>query len=359
MPFTPPNYGAALSLWDEIRKTGETLGNFERTCGKTKEIVEDYIQSSISNVQHRFETISDDVRDFFEILERDTEGLKGAALKLLTDEDRAVELQIDFHGEPIYPAYKYLSESQLNSFGLSVFLASAKYFNAGFKFIILDDIINSFDGYKRPRICELLKKKFSQHQILLLTHDNVWRDRLFEAFPASIKKRFVRWELNHGPIDSDGFTPLEEIQKMVDDDKPVQAGSLMGPFLERQFQEFGEKFEVMVKYNRRNEYTLNPLLDRFKVRVKEKLGKNHVFVKAVQNLYNDTGFRNLCAHWKSPDIQLTMEEMNAVVKKWKEIEKLARCGEPECLNWLAYDNSISGFICPCGTTMLIKPVNGE
>ena len=344
----------AIKLWEEIQQTRENISNYERTFSGTEEIVEDYIQSSISNVKKRFETISDDVRDFFEILEKDTEGLKGASLRLLTDEDRAVELQVDFHGDQIYPAYKYLSESQLNSFGLSVFLASAKFFNSDFNFIILDDIINSFDGYKRPRICELLKQKFSDHQILLLTHDKVWKQRLSKAFQSSVKKKFIRWELNHGPIYVDGLTPLEKIQKLIDNDDPVAAGSLMGLFLERQFQELGEKFEVMVKYNRLNQYTLAPLADRFRVRAQKKLGKDHDFVKAIQDLNDEIGFRNLCAHWKNPAIQLTMEEMNSIVEKWKKIEKMARCQEPKCLEWLEYDRSISGFVCPCGKTKLVK-----
>lgn len=348
------NFGLAGNLWGEIEEARENLYSFELTYRGTEKIVEDYIQSSIVNVEKRFETISGDVGDFFDILEQDTEGLKGASIKLLEDEDRAVVLQINFHGETIHPAFKYLSESQLNSFGLSVFLASAKYFNSNFKFIILDDIINSFDGYKRPRIIELLKKKFSSHQILLLTHDSVWSDKLFEAFPSCVKKRFIRWELNHGPFDVDGFLPLEEIRQQIDNDKPVVAGGLMGPFLERQFQELCEKFEVMVKYTRLNEYSLDPLLDRFRVRVQDKLGKDHVFVKAVQSLYEETGFRNLCAHWKNPDIQLTREEMKTVVDKWTDIEKLARCQSPDCLNWLKYDGSISGFVCPCGKTRLEK-----
>jgi len=348
------NFQVALKLWGEIGNKKATIDNHDITYKGAEEIIDDYVQSSIANVEDRFRIISDDVREFFEILEQDTEGLKGASLKLLTDEDRAVELQINFHGDDIFPAYKYLSESQLNSFGLSVFLASAKYFNSNFKFIILDDIINSFDGYKRPRISELLKTKFSQHQILLLTHDNVWSDRLFETFPACVKKRFIRWELNHGPVDVDGFAPLEEIKKLVDEDKPVQAGSLMGPFLERQFQELCEKFEVMVKYTRLNEYTLDPLLDRFRVRAQEKLGKDHNFVKAILDLYDETGFRNLCAHWKDPQIQLTSQEMKAVIDKWNAIDKLVRCQSPDCLNWLVYDQSIPGFVCPCGKTRLEK-----
>jgi hypothetical protein len=347
-------FSQAIDLWYELSTIETHLEFLQQVSLNFIDIVEDYVKKSIENVESRFATISQDVKTYFEILEQDTKGLTGAVLKLLPEDDRAVELQIDFHGEAIYPAYKYLSESQLNSFGLSIFLASTKYFNANFKFIILDDIINSFDGYKRPRIIQLLKQEFDNHQILLLTHDNVWCDRLFEAFPLSVKKRFTRWEFNHGPFELDGSTPIEKIQQYIDDDEPVEAGRNMGPYLERQLQDLGENFEILVKYNRLNEYTLAPLLERFMARVKEKLGSNHPLYIAASNLNAESGFRNLCAHWKNPAIQLTKEEMKQVMEKWLEIEKLARCKDNSCLEWAAYESVSSTFVCPCGKTRLRK-----
>jgi hypothetical protein len=148
---------------------------------------------------------------------------------------------------------------------------------------------------------------------------------------------------------------LEEIQRLLDEDRPALAGQAMGPFLERQLQEIGEKFQVLVKYSRLNEHTLAPLLERLRVRAEDKLGKDHPFVTAVKDLDDAAGFRNLCAHWKNPAIQLTQEEMKAVVEKWITVEKLARCQSPECLNWLSYDETTSGFTCPCGKSKLKKP----
>ncbi len=247
------SFGQSVNLWSEIKNTEAILNNLSHVSQNFQSIVDDYIAKSIDNVKNRFNIISDDVETYFAILEQDTKGLTKAKLKLLPGDDRAVELQIEFHGETIHPAYKYLSESQLNSFGLSVFLASTKYFNSKFQFIILDDIINSFDGYKRPLIVKLLKDKFPNHQILLLTHDNVWADRLFESFPTAVKKRFQRWEYNHGPFMTDGFAPLDKIKKHIDNDEPIEAGRNMGPYLERQLQEMGENFGILVQYNRQNE----------------------------------------------------------------------------------------------------------
>jgi hypothetical protein len=275
------------------------------------------------------------------MLEEHTEDIGQPALRLLTDRDRAVVLEVGFRGESIYPAYRYLSESQLNSFGLAVFLTSAKYFNQDFKFLILDDVINSFDAYKRPQLIRLLREEFSDHQVLLLTHDRVWRDQLFEVCPNWVKRRFIRYEPGIGPIDVDGAAPIDVIQQYIDNDEPMTAGQKMGPFLERQLQHLCEAFEVMVKYNQRNEYSLDPLLDRLRVRVAGKLGKNHKLTEAISDLQRESGFRNLCAHWKNPASPITPEEMRIVVKKWQAIEEIARC--PSCRRYLRYDGR--GFSC--------------
>ncbi|MGB3906494.1 MAG: hypothetical protein WBB22_16415 [Anaerolineae bacterium] len=339
---------SALELWAQLETAYKRLTQLSDTHKSFQAVVEDYVQSSIGDVQNRFDIISSDVERYFGILEEHTEGLGRPALKLLTDQDRAVVLEVEFHGEPIYPAYRYLSESQMNSFGLAVFLASAKYFNRDFRFLILDDVINSFDGYKRPQVIKLLKQEFSDHQVLLLTHDSVWRDRLFEACPTWVKRRFTRLEPGIGPIDMEAVAPLTVIGRLLDNDEPVRAGRNMGPFLERQLQQVGESFGILVKYNQRNEYTLEPLLDRLRVRVGEKLSKDHSLYRAIDALREESGFRNLCAHWKNPDIQLTAEEMTAVVRRWQAVDGLVRC--ESCLEFLQYNGK--GFVCRCGAAKL-------
>ena len=343
---------SALGLWKQWKDANERMTCTEKVHASFETIVDDYIQSSIDDVQNRFEVVSSDLQTCFDILEESAEGLGKPILKLLTDQDRAVVLQVEFRGKSVYPAYRYLSESQLNSFGLAVFLASAKHFNPNFRFLLLDDVINSFDAYKRPQVIKLLKQEFSDFQVLLLTHDSVWYDRLIESCPDWIRHRFTRLEPGSGPIVMGGCLPLEEIEQLLDEDKPVQAGRNMGPFLERQLQELCEFFGVFTKYNRRNEYTLDPLLDRFRVRVREKLGKGHDLYKAVVDLQKESGFRNLCAHWKDPEIQISLEEMRLVTEKWNSVSDLVRCDK--CHIFLQYDGR-RRFVCSmCGETCLEK-----
>ena len=93
-------------------------------------------------------------------------------------QEKALHLKVELEDNEVSPAYGYLSESQLNSFGLAIFLASARHINTDFKFLILDDVINSFDAHKRPALIDLLHDEFDDFQLLVFTHDAIWRDEL-------------------------------------------------------------------------------------------------------------------------------------------------------------------------------------
>ncbi len=316
-------------------------------------LVEDFVASSIANVQARFKLISDEVEQYFNILEAHTAGIKNPALRLLHDQDRAVVLEVDFRGEVISPAYKYLSESQLNSFGLAVFLASARRFNPNFRFLVLDDVVNSFDGQKRPQVIKLLKQEFAEHQILLLTHDRVWWAQLTNAFRSWTRLHIVRYEPLTGPVVAQGRSEIEEIERLLAVDDPRGAGGLLGPFLERELQDLCEGFQVLVAYNRRNEYTLAPLLERFRVRVNSKLGATHPVTIAGVALESDLTFRNFMAHWKDPDNEVTVEELSTVLERWKALGALLTCAELKCHGVPEYDGE-SAFVCSCGNLVLSK-----
>jgi hypothetical protein len=326
---------------------------FVETTRRFGVLVEDFVTSSILNVQARFKLISDEVEQYFNILEAHTAGIQNPALRLLHDQDRAVVLEVEFRGDVISPAYKYLSESQLNSFGLAVFLASARRFNPNFRFLVLDDVVNSFDGQKRPQVIKLLKQEFAEHQILLLTHDRVWWARLTDAFRSWTRLHIVRYEPLTGPVVAQGRSEIEEIERLLAADDPRGAGGLLGPFLEKELQDLCEGFEVLVTYNRRNEYTLAPLLERFRVRVSSKLGAGHLVTTATVALESDLMFRNFMAHWKDPDSEITVEELSTVLERWKDLDALLSCAEPKCHGVPEYDGD-SAFACACGTLVLSK-----
>ncbi|CUH68396.1 hypothetical protein TG4357_03541 [Thalassovita gelatinovora] len=119
------------------------------------------------------DTISDDVGKFYTAL-HPKESVDKVRLTMVGDE--GVEFQYTFHGKETQPPRKYLSESHLNSLGVVLFLANARIFNKHAKFLVLDDIVTSFDTSHRRRLLRLLRDEFSDWQIIILTHENIWFD---------------------------------------------------------------------------------------------------------------------------------------------------------------------------------------
>lgn len=263
-----------LQEYINIKNTKEKL---EKTVQDYSQIVEDYVEKNTENVENKFNEISANVAKFYNIIEKRTNGIENPSIKLIPNQNRVVVLELDFFGERTSPAYKYLSESQLNSFGLAIFLASAKKFNNNFKFLILDDIVNSFDAYKRPRVIELIKSEFSDFQLIL------------------------------------------------------------------------ELFKVQVAYNRDNIFTLRPLLQFLRRRIKSKLSKVHNLYTKINDLEKSTYFRNFCSHWKDPSSPITSDEVLDVLDNWEEILNIVKC---PCGNFLQYDGKT--FSCKCGKTKLNK-----
>jgi len=339
-----------IERWKKLQSARKQCDRYSNTLDELSSVVENYVEHNIENVQERFDSISGEVKRYFELLEADSNGLEDPALILLPNKDRAVMLEVGFHGERTKPAYKHLSESQLNSFGLAIFVASAKRFNPSFKFLVLDDVVNSFDSHKRPKMIDLIKDELPDHQILILTHDSVWRKQLADHFPSWKRKKFVQWKPHVGTIVHEDTTGLEYIEELLDQDRPETAGGEMGRFMERQLQLLCESFEALVKYNRRNEYTLDPLYKRFRARVENKLGGDHELFQLIEDLERSSSYRNFCAHWKNPESPITTSEMRSVASTWKRIDDIVRCDE--CHRFPRYEGN--GFKCGCGEHRLVK-----
>jgi hypothetical protein len=334
----------SFSKWARLNKKLLRFHEIKDSYDKVKNA---YVEETKKSVQESFDSISSDVAAYFKILERDNEALGEPKIKLSQDNDKAVELEVMFGGDSIIPAYKFLSESQLNSFGLSIFLASAKNFNPDFKFIILDDVINSFDVHKRPKVIDLLSEHFSDYQVLVLTHDSIWFTNLQKSFPSWKKVHFMGWDYPIGPKVKAGKNTYEQIEESLSEDKPTEAGWNFGRYLEGTLQELCENMEAPVKFKRRNEYSLSELFQAFETRMKKKLNSTHSLVTQISDFGTDTVFRNFCDHWKDSETDYTCSEIQDIVQKWKDIENQIEC--ENCHKFIRYEkvDSYEHISCPC------------
>lgn len=298
-------------------------------------------------IQKSFEKIAPDVREYFHMLEEDSKDfIKNPQLKVNADSDKSVELEIEFVGENIKPAFKFLSESQINSFALSVFLASVKNFNPNFKFFILDDVVNSFDSFKRPILARLLHSKFNDFQILVTTHDDIFSNTVQRKFPEWKRYKFNKWSYTHWPQFKLNKSYTEEIQLFIDADEAVNAGGALGRYLEWTLGELNENLLTPIRYKAINRYTLIEHLEPLCARVKKELKENHKLSTAFKNLSESSGFRNFCAHWDNSSSPITTREVKEAFGFWKEIEQIMYCNK--CREFVSMDTN-SNIRCCCST----------
>jgi len=185
------------------------------------------------------------------------------------DEFAGITIQSKFFENEVTPPNKYLSESHLNCLGLAFFLTSVKAFNKTNKFFILDDVISSFDSNHRVRFAHLLTKKFSDYQIILMTHEKNWFD-----FVSKIVKgknwlvNTFRWQGKQGPaIDIPLPSLKERIEKLISNNELEGLGNNIRKYLESLLKDIALHLSVPVKflYNDKNEERMpNELLTSLK-----------------------------------------------------------------------------------------------
>ena len=143
------------------------------------------------------EAVSYDVSRYFLSL-HPHEGFDDIRLKFLPEED-GVEFHIYYKGEEITPPRKFLSESYLSGLGVCLFLATVRAFNKENGFVVLDDIVNSFDAEHRADLARLLVNELEDHQLIVLTHDSIWFDVFRRLAQRGWQhKRITRWSYEEG-----------------------------------------------------------------------------------------------------------------------------------------------------------------
>jgi len=186
-----------------------SIGIYTKQIESLGKIYQDFESMERASVQKVLETISSDVNDLFTFLHPDD---NFDEVELIPTEGRGVEFKLKYHGQEISPPMKILSEAHLNSLGICLFFASAKHFNKVNGFLVLDDVVTSFDtGHRRP-LARLMSEKFPDTQFLLFTHDDLWFEMLKKDLPSGkwFFKELMKWTKDNGLDFKDSPIALKE-----------------------------------------------------------------------------------------------------------------------------------------------------
>lgn len=143
-------------------------------------------------------------------------------LQLPPEEDtnqQRLHLLIDFapNREGVQPG-GYLSDSQIHSLALAFRLAAILQFNHGARFVVLDDVVTSYDADHRRSITGLIGEALADLQVLVVTHDERFFLYLRDQLPPGRWRysRIVHLDPEYGPRFSDAQVSDKAIQARWD-----------------------------------------------------------------------------------------------------------------------------------------------
>ena len=208
-----------------------------------------YQERQLDDFHRVIQQISNRVAEIYEYLHPEG-GISQVTVE--TVGEKAAELSINFHGRTESPPHRVLSESHLNSLGLALFLAMAETFNEEIGFLVLDDVVNSFDREHRGRLAELLVEKSEATQLIVLTHDEQFFTRICNLAPNWSRHEFTSWSYTEGPRTKgyEGDRLLEQACEAVSLGDRIGAAHKGRRALEEFLQDACEGLEALLPFRR-------------------------------------------------------------------------------------------------------------
>jgi DNA repair exonuclease SbcCD ATPase subunit len=315
-------------------------------------LYEDFIKRQEEALNVFLTMFSNDINDYYTTMNPNekVEDIKLVPLK--KDEELVgITIEYSFFNATRTPPIAYLSESHINCLGLSFFLASVKAFNKASKFFVLDDVISSFDRSHRYRFAQLLATKFSDYQVILLTHEKDF----FELVSSEVKSKGwilknFKWSKEEGTGIERGIADIKDrIKKKIEDKNTDGLGNDIRVYTERVMKRVAYELEAKVAYrnNDINEKRMAPeLLDA----VQSKLKASNE-LKAKADIPKVKGMPMFIGNTTSHDneFQESIEDLEAI---WDDVKGLIQnfyCSDcDKFLSLKFYDNVEKKIRCGCG-----------
>ena len=236
----------------------------QKLLGNLKEALDVVVQQRKDYIEEILTSISTEVQALYSKLHPD-ERIGRVKFFLKPNAIGSLEFDAEFQDVVKLPPQAYYSESHLDTLGICVFLALAKYFKTDNTVVVLDDVLTSVDGPHLDRFMALLHDQAKQFdQVIVTTHYRPWRDRYRWAKGPAANTQVIDlgpWSLENGLQSGEFLTAVAELKGVlakVPFDRQV-AASKAGIVLESLLDFITLKYRCKIPRNAKNEYTLGDL----------------------------------------------------------------------------------------------------
>lgn len=245
-----------------------------------------------------------------------------------------------------------LSEANLDLLALLVFTSVAKGASdhGQDKLLVLDDVVQSVDATIRSRFFEYLMTGFADWQLVVTTHDRLWREQALDIFRRHNKPveaiDIVDWTFADGPV-LRGYlgSKVERLRRaIVDCDDAVVICSGAGIALEELCQQLSWRLNVKIVRARHDKYMLGDLWPPVADQI-TKLGAGGLVAEVARSL----NLRNLVgAHYVEWAQSMSDTEARDFGTAVSNLIDAVRC--QKCSGWIKRSGAI--WSCGCGATVM-------
>lgn len=338
-----------------LEKEQEILTNRHNTFDA---LYSDFIKRQEEALEGFLKMFSSEINKYYNLMNpgEKVEDIKLIPIKDKTGEElEGITIDFKFFNKRKTPPSALLSESHINCLGISFFLASVKAFNKVNRFIVLDDVISSFDSNHRTRFVRMLVNEFEEHQIILLTHE---KDFFDIASSEAKRKNWLVTSLSWTAERGTSFeTPLVDLRATIEQKiaakKTDGLGNDIRKYGERQLKQIASNIDakVVFRFNEQNEERmLNELLSAVQGAINKHSPSD---LKNKNNIDSILGSPLLIGNKTSHDnsFKESISDLEVFWEDTKQLVKTFYCGEEKCKSFVAmkfYDTAKNQIRCKCG-----------
>jgi recombinational DNA repair ATPase RecF len=321
-----------------------------KSFGEIAKLVREECATAVNSV---IASLKGSMEDIYGRLQPNTQ-VPAIRLELL-ENAKSLRLRVDFilPGQTLPPA-GYLSESQINSLGIALFLASAREFNMDFPFLVLDDVVSSFDADHRFHLANLLAEQFSDWQLIVLTHDERFFEILHRRLPAGSWTfiRFRGWSPDSGPAREDNWTAESDVRRSIAEADPKSSGNALRQLLEEWLDRMCEEYEARTPHRRGIRTFNRTATELWEAYIARVQGLKGDFFKTIVEPSTAFGrlkvapVLNADSHSRSNELDWgSTADVEVLLGALLTFQKLFNC--PRCEHPLKYDRRADRLYCTC------------
>jgi hypothetical protein len=343
---------AALQALNELQGQRRRLANRtkgaigaqgdERALARLLEIADEKIKDAVEDA---LAGIADLVERYFGVLMANP---IYSDVKLVYAARRSgqVEFQISYGPHAVNPPQRVMSESQLNALGLALLLARVKQSETPWRSLVLDDVVNSFDAAHRSGLVRLLRQEFAEWQLVILSHDPLFRDiAQREAAGEWEFREVVAWTPAGGPVLGEG-DPLNRLdQGLKAGESAAALGGHARRALEQNLSRALGRLGYKIPFDPAGRYTSHDYLQALRSGFAEKgsvLAGSDVLRRIASGDYMATRI----VHSRSDVPEAGSAELTHLVADLRDFDAMLCCDGCGKRVWYAKTNK--GHQCECG-----------